>query len=372
MIKIFDKHDCCGCNACVQKCPKQCISMCEDEEGFLYPQADSSLCIDCQLCEKVCPFLNQKPRQEPIECYAAINKNEHIRKQSSSGGIFSAIAESVIAEGGVVFGARFNENWQVVHTCVETSNELVAFRGSKYVQSKIGDTFKQAEVFLKKGRKVLFSGTPCQISGLHHFLRITYNNLLTVEVVCHGVPSPKIWREYLHSLQFSNIGTISHKDKSFGWRSYSLTIKDNNENIILTEKAGNNKYLMAFGLNLTLRPSCFNCPAKEGRSKADITLADYWGVEKLLPQMDDNKGTSFICVNTEQGRTIIEQLDVQIKEADYQQSIQYNTCIIKSTDEPADRLLFWNDYYAHGINTLFSLKIKKQNIIKRLIKRIIL
>jgi len=371
MIKIFNKHNCCGCNACVQKCSKQCISMCEDEEGFLYPHVDSRLCIDCHLCEKVCPCLNQELRKEPIACYAAMNTNELIRKQSSSGGIFTPIAESVIADGGVVFGARFDENWQVVHACVETSEELAAFRGSKYVQSKIGDTFKQAEVFLKKGRKVLFSGTPCQISGMHHFLRNSYNNLLTVEVVCHGVPSPKIWREYLQSLQYSNIGSISHKDKISGWRNYSFTIKDHNENIILTERAGHNKYLMAFGRNLTLRPSCFNCPAKEGKSKADITLADYWGIEKLYPQLDDNKGISFICVNTEQGRTIMEQLDIQIKVADYQQTIPYNTCIFKSTDEPTERLFFWNDYYAQGINALFSLKIKKQNIIKRIIKRII-
>ena len=188
----------------------------EDEEGFLYPLVDFDKCIDCHLCEKTCPCLNQEESQEPLSCYAAKNTDEEIRKQSSSGGIFTAIAERLIAEGGVVFGACFDNNWQVFHTCVETKQGLAAFRGSKYVQSQIGETFKQTESFLKEGRKVLFSGTPCQISGLNHYLRKEHNNLLTIEVVCHGVPSPKIWREYLESLNLMNIGHISHKDKSTG------------------------------------------------------------------------------------------------------------------------------------------------------------
>lgn len=371
MIQILDKHNCCGCNSCVQKCPKHCISMYEDEEGFLYPQVDLDRCIDCHLCEKVCPCLSQEESKEPLTCYAAKNLDEEIRRQSSSGGIFTAIAEEVITEGGVVFGARFDNNWQVVHACAETKNELVAFRGSKYVQSQIGETFKQVEALLKEKRKVLFSGTPCQISGLKHFLRNDYDNLLTIEVVCHGVPSPKIWREYLEVLKFSNIGFISHKDKSTGWRGYSFTIKDIEGKILFTERASNNKYLMAFVSNITLRPSCFSCPAKAGKSKADITLADYWGIENLVPQMDDNKGTSFICVNTEKGKASMVQFDFQMQPADYFKSVPYNICIIKSSTEPSERQLFWDEYRKQGISALLSLKLKKQNIIKRIIKRII-
>ena len=372
MIQILDKHNCCGCNSCVQKCPKQCISMHEDEEGFLYPQVDLNQCIDCYLCEKVCPCLNQEEPKEPLTCYAAKNQDESIRRQSSSGGIFTVIAEKVITEGGVVFGARFDNSWQVVaHACAETMDELAVFRESKYVQSRVGNAFKQAEALLKEGRKVLFSGTPCQISGLKHFLLKDFDNLLTVEVVCHGVPSPKIWREYLGALQFSNIGSISHKDKSTGWRDYSFTIKNIEGKTLFTERASNNKYLMAFVGNLTLRPSCFSCPAKAGKSGADITLADYWGIEYLVPQMDDNKGTSFICCNTEKGKALIEQLNLQVQLADYYKSISYNSCIVKSTSKPVERQQFWNEYREQGITALFSLKEKKRNVIKRIIKRII-
>ncbi len=371
MINIIDKHNCCGCNACVQKCPKQCIFMYEDEEGFLYPKVDVGKCIDCHLCEKVCPCLNQEKTHEPLACYAVKNPNENIRNQSSSGGIFTAIAEKVIVEGGVVFGARFNEKWQVVHACAENTENLAAFRGSKYVQSKIGETFKQAETVLKVGRKVLFSGTPCQVSGLKHFLMKEYENLLTVEVVCHGVPSPKIWREYLESLNLTNIGSISHKDKSTGWRSYSFTIKDKEQKIIFTNRAGDNLYMMAFNRNLTLRPSCFLCPAKSGKSRADITLADYWGIEHFIPQIDDNKGTSFVCGNSEKGKALIKQLNFQFVQVDFHNSVPYNSCIVKSTEEPAERQLFWDDYKKQGILALLSLKKKKQNFIKRLIKRIL-
>lgn len=371
MIQILDKHNCCGCNACVQKCPKQCILMHEDEKGFLYPQVDLNKCIDCHLCEKICPSLNQEEPSEPFACYAAKNTDEDIRKQSSSGGIFTAIAEKIIAEDGVVFGASFDDNWQVVHSYVKFKDDLELFRGSKYVQSKIGEAYVEAEVFLNEGYKVLFSGTPCQIAGLKHFLRKEYDNLLTIEVVCHGAPSPMVWREYLGSLKLKNIGSILHKDKSTGWREYSFTIKDVKGKIIFTERASDNKYLMAFRRNLTLRPSCFLCPAKAGKSRADITLADYWGIERLFPQMDDNKGTSFICVNTNKGRTLIDQLNIQTKQADYLKSVPYNSCIYKSTNETVDCMQFWNNYHEQGISALLTLKKYKQNILKRIVKRII-
>ena len=197
MIEIKDKKDCCGCSACVQRCPKQCITLKEDNEGFLYPIVDKKTCIDCGLCEKVCPILHQGEPQKPLKVYAAKNLNEEIRRQSSSGGIFTLLAEQVIQEGGVVFGARFDENWEVKHDYTETIEGLAVFRGSKYVQSRIEDNYKKAEEFLKQGRKVLFSGTPCQIAGLKRFLRKEYEELLTVDFVCHGVPSPGVWRKYL-------------------------------------------------------------------------------------------------------------------------------------------------------------------------------
>lgn len=200
MINIRNKHDCCGCSACVSRCPKQCINMCEDSKGFLYPQVDKESCIDCGICEKVCPMLNKPEAKEPQHEYAVQNSNEKVRITSSSGGVFSSIATGVLNEGGVVFGAAFDEEWKVCHIGIDTKEELSLLQGSKYVQSHIGDAFPRVEQLLKRGVKVLFSGTPCQIAGLKRYLRKEYNNLFTVDVICHGVPSPKVWREYLKSL----------------------------------------------------------------------------------------------------------------------------------------------------------------------------
>lgn len=369
MIEIANKQFCCGCSACYQKCPKHCIVMIEDENGFLYPHVDTEKCINCKKCEEVCSYLNPKKSICPIAAYAVKNNDESIRLQSSSGGVFYSIAESFIHDGGVVFGSRFDKDWQVVHDCAEDKEDLIAFKGSKYVQSKIGETFIQTESYLKAGRKVLFSGTSCQISALYLFLRKEYDNLFTVEIACHGVPSPKIWRDYLHSLNCSNIGYISHKDKSTGWRNYSLTIKDKIGNVLFTEKGSENKYLLAFSQNLSLRPSCFDCPSKEGKSGSDILLADYWGIEHFVPQMDDGKGTSFVCVNSIKGKYMIENLHLEMKEVDYNESTYYNPCIKTSSIKPSNYSQFWNNYKRKGVKTLFSVKRKRRNFFYKLVKR---
>lgn len=198
MIDILDKQKCCGCSACMQRCPKQCIAMQEDSEGFCYPIVDRNACIACGLCEKVCPMLNPYKARKPLEVHAAINRDEQIRRESSSGGIFTLLAEQTIRKGGVVFGARFDGNWEVRHDWCENIEGLGQFRGSKYVQSRIGACYRQAEIFLKSGRSVLFSGTSCQIAGLHRFLGKSYDNLLSVDVICHGVPSPLVWLSLIH------------------------------------------------------------------------------------------------------------------------------------------------------------------------------
>lgn len=244
MIEILRKEDCVGCNACVQRCPKSCISMHEDEQGFLYPVVNADLCINCHLCEKVCPVINQAEPRKPLQTYAAKNRDSEVKRNSSSGGIFYALAEMIISEGGVVFGAKFNDDWEVVHAYAETLEGIKAFQGSKYVQSGIGETFTQAEQFLKAGRRVMFTGTPCQIAGLKHFLRKDYGSqLLTVDVVCHGVPSPLVWREYLKyitrpkgasagkntdfestlkDIEIRDISRISFRDKRISWEKYGF------------------------------------------------------------------------------------------------------------------------------------------------------
>ena len=197
MIDIKEKKDCCGCHACASVCAHRAITMQVDEEGFLYPVIDKDTCVECGLCEQVCPFVNQASTVQPLKVYAARSNDEELRRKSSSGGVFTLLAEAVIREGGVVFGAKFDKGWNVVHAWTDALDGLADFRGSKYVQSIIGSTYEEAKHFLRQGRKVLFSGTPCQIAGLKRYLCKDYDNLLTVDVVCHGVPSPLVWKKYL-------------------------------------------------------------------------------------------------------------------------------------------------------------------------------
>lgn len=324
MIQISDKSHCCGCAACVQRCPKQCIILSEDEEGFLYPKVDITNCIECGLCEKVCPVLHQGTPKFPDTCYAAINPNEKIRKESSSGGIFTAIASVVLAEGGVVFGARFDTDWSVMHDYTETYEGLAAFRGSKYLQSRIGNTFHQAEDFLKAGRKVLFTGTPCQISGLRRYLRKDYPNLLAMDFICHGVPSPLVWQRYLQEVQEKQTNTkisqIYFRDKTFGWKKFSIKInqkKDLEEITIISEPFPQNIYMQGFLKDIYLRPSCYSCTAKSMKSGSDLTIGDFWGIHQTLPNWDDDRGTSCVLIQTGKGKKYFEQAKLKYLEVAY-------------------------------------------------------
>lgn len=331
MIKIVNKQDCCGCSACVQRCPKHCITLKEDGEGFLYPHVNSDECIDCGLCEKVCPELHHGERHIPLEVYAAKNKDESIRMQSSSGGIFTLLAEKVIQEEGVVFGAAFDANWEVMHTYAETMEGLVDFRGSKYMQSRIGTAYQDAEYFLKQGRKVLFSGSPCQIKGLKLFLRKNYDNLIAVDFICHGVPSPKVWREYMKETIARKSGknsvlpypipckigidTVDFRSKSTGWKkfSFALTLSETSvegvkNTVLLSSVFSENPFMRAFLADLILRPSCYSCPSKSGRSGSDLTIADYWAIPQVAPEFDDDKGVSLVLVQTEKGKSFYQSL----------------------------------------------------------------
>lgn len=381
MIHIIDKHNCCGCAACVQACPKQCISFDEDEQGFRYPLVDESVCIDCGLCEKVCPVIHQAVAKKPLNVYAAQNPNEEIRLKSSSGGIFTMLAESVIEEGGVVFGAQFDKNWEVEHTYTESKEGLAAFRGSKYLQSRTGETYKQARDFLKAGRKVLYSGTSCQIAGLKKFLRKEYENLITVDVVCHGAPSPLVWRTYLDEFKKCPKGIagknsvcssindmpvitgISFRDKSTGWKKYGFVLMgksafkadkntvlssvntEEKHDVLIHETLDKNLFMQVFLKNLCLRPSCSTCPAKSGKCGSDITLADYWGIDNFYPEWDDNKGTSLILINTTLGEKMFSKLCVNSIQTTYRQCIIGNPCIEHSVVETKYSSEFWELFY---------------------------
>lgn len=344
MIALSDKNNCCGCSACAQRCPKQCISMLTDGEGFLYPIVDAEQCIDCGLCEKVCPCLNHSGSQSPRSVQSFEATEAAVRNQSSSGGAFSMLAEHFINKGGVVFGARFDDNWNVVHDYTETIEGLKAFRGSKYLQSVIGECYRKAEEFLKEGREVMFCGTPCQIAGLMLYLRKKYTNLLIVDIACHSVPSPLIWQEYLKGIKTSSITSINFRDKRKGWERYGLSIVYGNGAVFFQE-FDRNPYMQLFLHGITARPSCFNCPAKYGHSGADITLGDCWGISKMVVGYPNvQQGVSFVFCNTEKGQTVATEAKVKGHELSYQQIAANNGGLTVKAKMPKERAVFWKAF----------------------------
>lgn len=383
MIKIEDKKDCCGCSSCVQVCPQKCISFTEDREGFSYPKVNHKQCSECGLCEKVCPILQNKNKsvQQPIKVYAAKNKKEDIRRHSSSGGIFTLLAEETIKQGGVVFGARFDEKWDVVHDYTETIDGLASFRGSKYVQSRIGDNYLKARTILKEGRKVLFSGTPCQIAGLKSFLRKEYENLLCVDFVCHGIPSPKVWHYYLKS--YSNnknrIDNINFRDKTHGWKNYSIVISlstkttvEEKDTVSQSKIFKKDPFMNVFLQNVSIRPSCYDCRFRSLKSGADITIGDFWGIEKINHAFDDDKGVSLVIINTEKGKGSFNINEAIIEEHSFQEACQYNNSLIKSSASHPFRSLFF--FFLPLCNNVEFLSKKclgyKHNILYRVYKKI--
>lgn len=335
MIQITDSHNCCGCSACASICPKHCITMQEDNEGFLYPKVNESDCIDCGLCEKVCHELRPFEERKPQKAYAAINKDEEIRLKSSSGGIFYLLAEKTIAEGGVVFGARFDEQWQVVIDYTETMEGVKAFMGSKYVQARMETAYADAKHFLSGGRKVLFSGTPCQIAGLHHFLRKPYDNLMTVDIICHGTPSPKVWSRYLDEVVTAGrkaINDVQFRNKRDGWKAFNFTMAYNKDEqtVSFCSHHQKNHFMRAFLCDMILRPSCYQCQAKSGRSHSDITIADFWGINTEIPDMDDDKGTGLVLVNTDKGQASLDWSNLTIKKTTAEVALRHNPAYSRS------------------------------------------
>ena len=277
-IHLASTKDCIACAACVSVCPKSCITMCEDKEGFLQPKIDPSACIECHKCEKVCPILNQEtiPSDFETQAYAVINKDDEVRAQSSSGGVFFPLAKWVIEQGGVVFGARWNDKWEVVHDYAEDLDGVKAFMRSKYVQSVVGDTLRQAKQFLDADRWVLYSGTPCQLGGLRAYLGKEYEKLIQVDLICHGVPSPGVWRGYLKDyFGKEEILEINFRDKREGWINFQTVIKTTTCEVC--QKQMENPYFRGFLTNVYLRNSCYNCRFRQNHRASDITLADYWG-----------------------------------------------------------------------------------------------
>lgn len=333
MINIVDKSKCCGCSACASICPKQCISMVEDNEGFLYPQVKASICIECGICEKVCPEIHVKEKAGNPIAYVIQNKDMHVLRDSTSGGFYTSLANYIIALGGGVFGALFNDKFEVIHSYSNSYEGITLFRGSKYVQSKIEDTYKLCKKLLSQNRIVCFSGTPCQIQGLISFLKGNNKNLITVDVVCRGVPSPKFFREYRYFREKeygANISKIKFRDKYYGYQYSTLSIEFSNKKYYHVGMEAD-PMLSFFFKGMCSRPSCHNCSFKSISRISDFTIHDCWHATKFDKKFG-NKGATMLYIHTPKGESIFEKIkpDFIYKACDYKQAALYDGIMIEN------------------------------------------
>ena len=355
-----NKTECTGCGACVTICPRHAIAMRPDEEGFLYPVVDQALCVSCDLCENRCPVGHDHP-EKAVRALGAQNKDEEIRRRSSSGGVFTALARNMIGKGGVVFGAVFDESLRVEHVGAIDETELSAMRGSKYVQSDAAEGISHAAALLSRGMHVLFSGTPCQVDGLLAAVK-DRKNLLTVDFVCHGVPSPGVFASYLKEMekaQGKRVVAYTFRDKRLGWKNFSsvATLEDGSE---VTGTQVTEPYLYGFLQNLYLRPSCGACTALRGnRHASDITIADFWGAHEICPEQDDDTGLSLVIINTPKGEKALEEAGVQLTTfpADTDRMRRFNPSIEVPAVMHRKRAAFFKAYRKHGFCSREVMKL---------------
>lgn len=331
-ITILDKKNCTGCEACCNICPRQCITLIEDEMGFRYPHVDHKRCIECKLCEKHCPVFNinkKQSGQEPI-VYAARTKDADVRFHSTSGGMFSEFASRIIQQGGVVCGAGYNENNLVEHFLVDDARDIEKIRQSKYMQSRVGNVLQEIRAALEVGRLVAFCGTPCQVAGLHQYLGREYDNLLTIDFICRGVNSPKAFRYWLNELEQENHSKatkIWFKYKEGGWKaSPRCTRVDFADGSNKVYSGKQNTFMCGYlGPNLYIRPSCGDCRFKGTPRLSDITLGDFWGLNSVL---EDDGGTSLVMLNTPKGTMLFQEIRdrIEYEEHSFSEIAKGNVC----------------------------------------------
>lgn len=341
MPNLANKNQCTGCTACVSICPLQCIQMQEDSEGFLYPtMKKDSTCITCGACEKVCPIMNDMQKNtEKTKAYAALSKNDSLRIESSSGGVFSELAKLVLQVGGIIYGASYDKDYKVNHIGIENINLLRKLRGAKYSQSYVMSIFPKIKEHLESGRQVLFSGTPCQVGGLKAYLKRDYDNLICIDFVCHGVPSPLVWKKYVeyraHIDDNSNAPEyINLRNKETGWSRYSYTVEfAYSRKKRYLSKNTEDPFMKLFVNNYILRRSCSECHFKGYSRAADITLGDFWGIWDMIPEMDDNKGTSLVLIHSKKGEDLFRTASDNIKNkpVTLEQASMMNISLLKSS-----------------------------------------
>ena len=353
MINIVDKSQCCGCNACIDICHKGAINLEVDIEGFWYPKVDVSKCVHCGLCEKVCPELQIDKLKKndfftPAHTIAAINKNMKVPWDSTSGGVLSALAEYMYDQGGYVSGAVYNKDFSVRNFISNNEEDIESLRSSKYLQSNAKGLYREIRTLLKKGEKVLACGTPCQMAALRAYLMEDYENLIIVDFICRGVNSPKVYRKYLDSLERKYGGKVIYvkaKNKELGWRNLTRKVVFDNGKVyygILMD----DDFRRGYHTNVYCRPSCYVCKYKGFPRISDITIADYWGIEKIDKNLDNNIGTSMILLNSKKGIKYFENIKDKLEweETSFESVIPGNAALLQPiSSSTIDRRQFFED-----------------------------
>lgn len=371
MINVTRKSDCCGCNACGDICPQGSISFKTDIEGFWYPEVNMDTCIDCHLCETVCPVINvdelKRNEFEKSECYAAIHKNIEIRFDSTSGGMFSALAEKTYKAGGYVGGAIFTEEWGVRQFISSDRNDLAALRSSKYLQSDANGFYKAVSEIVARGEQVLVCGTPCQMAALRRFLKKDYDNLIIVDFICRGINSPKVFRKYLDYLEDrfgSEVVYFKAKNKELGWRELTSKVVFKNGQVLYDTKDTSFFTIGYLQTGVYCRPSCYDCQFKGFPRISDITVADFWGAEKVVgKELDNDMGTSLVMLNNNKGKAFFESVKSSLieKEVPFDSILKGNQALVKSLDKPqVDRDSFYRDLDVMPFKDVAAKYIKRQ------------
>ncbi len=375
-INVINKQDCTGCHACLSTCPVQAIIMLPDSEGFLHPSIDENKCIKCGSCLNSCPIWKKPEVYKEKNAYAAYARDDREHSTSSSGGIFAVLARYFLCNGGYICGAAFDKTVTLKHVLTNKEEDLKRIKGTKYVQSELGNTFQQIKDLLEKETPVLFSGTPCQVAGLKSFLGKQYDNLLTVDLICHGVPSPSVFKKYLSEIGGDySVQNMSFRDKTNGMSDVYLTFDLSNGEVV-RERYSDSEYIKGFIQNLTIRPSCFRCRFKGLERCSDITIGDYWGLNDYHPEMITEKGTSAVLVHSKQGQKFFELIrnNLEYKESKPENVAFWNTCLNESVEYNPSREEFFKRINAitikENVNELYKT-LEKKSVKIPFVKRVI-
>ncbi len=371
-ISCYNKDQCYGCTSCSNICPIECIQMEFDIEGFLYPVVDTNKCIQCGKCIAHCPISNNVSKNNVVFSYGLVHSDKSVTGNSASGGAFTAFAEVILSNNGRVYGCAFNENIEATTTAVSTFEELQKLRGSKYVQCNNNNQFSKIKQDLDEGKDVLFISTPCFVAGLKSYLKCDYENLYLLDLFCHGVPSPKLFKSYINWLENKHKGKVeefSFRDKKFGWGTKGHYIVKGKEYILY----GTDPYYSSFLSGKIYRPTCYKCEYACSKRPGDVSIGDFWGVEKFHPSINRDYGVSAVLVNNEKGKHILSKINkrVLIFETEFHNIADTNKQLVYPTIRPAIRDEIYNRYNTMSFNKFVNKYLYFEPIIFIKIKRLI-